>query len=533
MFRNKLINQIKEDTNLDNKEVQPREQWGSRLGFIFAALGMAVGTGNIWRFPRIAGSNYGGTFIIAYIVCNLIWVLPLLMTEMGIGKSTRLGTVGAFRDFYGRKKSWMGTFVVWVCAAITFYYAVVYAQALRYFVFALQGELKPGMDSTALWEGFLGNKVETITFLLIAVLSMGFFLYRGVKGGLELIGKVAIPALFISLIITSIWACVQPGAVKGLEFLFIPDWSHFFDLKVWLNALTQAAWSAGAGWGMMVTYSNYFKKDEDIVVNSCMITFGDQCGAMLGALAVLPAVFALSATEADAVASLGAGNVGLTFIYLAKLFPTMPGGRIIAAVFFLALSLAALTSIIPQTEVIVRNFVNGGMGRKKATVIICVATFVLGIPSALSIGFLNNQDWVYGIGLLICGLFFAMAVYKFGVDKFRTEVINPCSDMKAGRWYNAAIKAFPVLLVVVVGWWLWQSVTWHPEDWWNPLLTDSLGTVVLQLVAAAIIFIALNDKFAGKINAERNMNEGRFLKGHESENKSKPDKKLSVEAGGK
>ncbi len=496
---------------MSKQNTNQKEQWGSRLGFIFAALGMAVGTGNIWRFPRVAGSNYGGTFIIAYVVCNLIWVLPLLMTEMGIGKATRLGTVGAFRDFYGKKKTWMGTFVVWICAAITFYYAVVYGQAIRYFVFAVAGDLKPGMDSVALWEGFLGNPIETVSFLLIAVLTMGFFLYRGVKGGLELVGKVAIPALFFCLIGTSIWACLQPGAVKGLEFLFVPQWEHFFDLKVWLNALTQAAWSAGAGWGMMVTYANYFKENEDIVVNGAMITFGDMCGATLGALAVLPAVFALSATQADAVASLGAGNVGLTFIYLAKLLPSMPGGRIIAIIFFAALSLAALTSIIPQAEAIVRNFVNGGMSRQKATILVCVATFVFGIPSALNIDFLNNQDWVYGIGLLICGLFFAMAVYNYGIDDFRTNLINKSSDLKIGKFYNLMIRLFPLLLVIVVGWWLYQSITWHPTDWWNPMLVDSLGTVVVQLAIAVIVFIFINDKLADKINDKRYMNEGKFL----------------------
>jgi len=488
-----------------------KEQWGSRLGFIFAALGMAVGTGNIWRFPRIAGSNYGGTFLIAYFVCNLIWVLPLLMTEMGVGKSTRLGSIGSFRDFYGKKHTWMGSFVVWVCTAITFYYAVVYGQALRYFVFALQGELKVGMDAVALWEGFLNNPFETVSFTLIAIFTLLFFLYRGVQGGLELIGKIAIPALFACLIVTSIWACIQPGATKGLEFLFIPDWSHMFDLKVWLNALTQAAWSAGAGWGMMLTYANYFKKNEDIVVNSAVITFGDQCGALLGALAVLPAVFALSATQAEAMDSLGAGNVGLTFIYLAKLFPTMPGGRIVAAVFFLALALAALTSIVPMAEVLTRNLINGGMSRKKSAIVTCAATFIFALPSALSADFLNNQDWVYGIGLLICGLFFAMSVFNFGTDKFRTEILNEGSDIKAGKWYNVLIMLFPVLLVIVVGWWLWQSVTWYPDNWWNPMLTESLGTVVLQLMLAAVVFIGLNNVLADKIKGERLMNEGKFI----------------------
>lgn len=502
---------------MSKQNVNQKEQWGSRLGFIFAALGMAVGTGNIWRFPRIAGSNHGGVFIVAYIICNLIWVLPLLMTEMGIGKSTRLGTVGAFRDFFGKKKLWMGTFVVWVCAAITFYYAVVFGQAMRYFVFALQGALKPGMDSVALWESFLANRVETISYLFVAVLFMGFFLYRGVKGGLELVGKIAIPTLFFCLIGTSIWAITQPGAIRGLEFLFVPQWEYFFTAKVWLNALTQAAWSAGAGWGMMVTYANYFKKNEDIVVNSCMITFGDMCGATLGALAVLPAVFALSATQADAFTALGTDNVGLTFIYLAKLFPTMPGGNVIAIVFFGALSLAALTSIIPQAEAIVRNFVNGGMSRQKATIVVCVATFIFGVPSALSIDFLNNQDWVYGIGLLLCGLFFAMAVYNYGVDDFRTKILNKSSDMKIGKYYNNMIRIFPVLLVIVVGWWLYQSITWHPTDWWNPLLPDSLGTVVVQLGIAVIVFILINNKLANKIVGKKYMDEGKFLSAKEEE----------------
>ncbi|MDD4781351.1 MAG: sodium-dependent transporter [Tissierellia bacterium] len=488
-----------------------KEQWGSRLGFIFAALGMAVGTGNIWRFPRIAGSNYGGTFIIAYIICNLIWVLPLLMTEMGIGKSARLGTVGSFRDFYGKKKTWMGTFIVWVCAAITFYYAVVFGQAMRYFVFAVVGDLTADMDSVALWEGYLVNSNEQVIFLLLAVVLMGFFIYRGVKGGLELVGKIAIPVLFFSLLGTSIWVSIQPGGVRGLEFLFVPKWDHFFDLQVWLNALTQAAWSAGAGWGMMLTYANYFKENEDIVCNSFMITFGDMCGAMLGALAVLPAVFAFTNTAAEAGEILGAGNVGLTFIYLAKLFPTMPGGRFIAILFFLSLSLAALTSIIPQAETVVRNFVNSGMGRGKATIILCVATFIFGLPSALNIDFLNNQDWVYGIGLLLCGLFFAMAVYKFGVDKFRVEIINKFSDIKINKYYNFIISCFPIFLVIVVGWWLLQSIQWHPTEWWNPMIVDSLGTVVVQLAIAIIIFILVNDKLAGKISDDRYMNEGKFI----------------------
>ncbi|MBB6217195.1 NSS family neurotransmitter:Na+ symporter [Anaerosolibacter carboniphilus] len=487
------------------------ENWGSRLGFILAALGMAVGTGNIWRFPRIVGSNHGGAFIIAYIICNMLWVVPLLMMEMGIGKSTRLGAIGAFRDFYGQKKAWLGGWATWVCAAITFYYAVVFAYALRYFVFALQGIMKPGFDSQALWNSFIADPRQTIFFQIIALLAMGIVIYRGVQKGLESIGKIAIPTLFVSLLVASIWALMQPGAATGLKFIFVPDWAALGTSKVWLNALTQAAWSAGAGWAMMLTYANYFKKNEDIAVNAFMISFGDMIGAMLGALAVLPAVFALSASEGAAIEALGTGNYGLTFIYLAALFPKIPGGNILAALFFFALSLAALTSIIPQTEVIIRNFVNAGYDRKKATILVCLGCFIFGLPSAYSIDFLNNQDWVWGIGLLICGLFFAMSVYKFGVDKFRTEVINSCSDIQVGKWFNVAVKSFPVLLSIVVGWWFYQAITWHPDNWWNPFIVDSLGTVVAQVLLTGIIFYLANGRLAEWIQGKRYMMEGQFL----------------------
>lgn len=471
------------------------EQWGSRLGFILAAMGMAVGTGNIWRFPRIVGSNDGGSFLIAYTIANLLWVVPLLMTEMGIGKTTRLGAIGSFRDFYGEKKTWLGGWITLVCAAITFYYAVVFAYALRYFVFALQGAIKPGFDSVELWEGFVSNPAQTIFFQAIAVILTGSVIYRGVKGGLEAVAKIAIPTLFACLIGSSIWALMQPGAVVGLKFLFVPNWQAFGTSKLWLNAFTQAAWSSGAGWAMMLTYANYFKKNEDIAVNSFMITFGDAVGAIIAAMAVLPTVFALAATQAEAVEALSAGNIGLTFIYLAQLFPTIPGGNIIAIVFFLALSLSALTSIVPQTEVIVRNLINAGFDRKKATIIVCLGVFILGIPSAYSVDILNNQDWVWGIGLLVSGLLFALAVYKYGVDRFRTEIINKSSDIHVGKWYNYCIIMFPMMLAIVVGWWLWQSITWHPTDWWNPLLVDSFGTVIFQLIITGIVFYMMNDWF--------------------------------------
>lgn len=470
-----------------------KEQWGSRLGFIMAAIGMAVGTGNIWRFPRIVGSNDGGSFLLAYLIANLVWAIPIIMTEIAIGKQTRLGTVGSFRDFAGEKKSWQGGWICWVCAAITFYYVIVMAWALRYFIFALQGSFTSTADTQALWDGFISSPLQIIALQAICLLIAGFIIYRGVKGGLEKAGKIMVPMLFVCLLIAAVWAISKPGAMTGLQYLFVPRWESLLTSKIWLNAFTQAAWSSGAGWGMMITYANYMKKNEDIALNSFLIGFGDSLGAMFGALAVLPTVFALSASQEAAIGALKAGNTGLTFIYLAKLFGNIPGGRIIAVLFFAALTLAALTSLIPQMEVLVKNYIDAGYDRKKATILITVVSFIFGIPSACTIKFFSNQDWVWGIGLLICGLFLAMAVYKYGIDRFREELINKDSDIKVKSWYyNFCLKIYPVLLVIIVAWWLWQSVGWDPANWWNPFGSETTGTVIFQVIVSMAVLYGMN-----------------------------------------
>lgn len=483
-------------------EKKQGEQWSSRLGFIMAALGMAIGTGNIWRFPRVAGSNGGGAFMICYVIANIVWVAPLLMMEIGIGKAARLGTIGAFRDFYDKKKSWFGAFICFVCAVITFYYTNIFAHAMRYFIYSIQGVFASEVDAALLWENYTRHSpVENIIFLAIAVFFTIFFIYRGVKGGLEVVGKTGIPVLFVCLLVATLWSVTtSDNGAQGLRFLFVPKFSQLKNINVWLNAFTQASWSAGAGWGQMLTYANYFKKNEDISTNAMLITFGDQLGALLGGMAVMCAVFALSASSADALASLGAGNYGLAFVYLAGLFPKMPGGSYFAMIFFLSLSLAALTSNVSQTETVVRNFVNNGFSRKKAAVCFGIIMFICGIPSAVSIDFNNNQDWVWGIGLLVCGLFFLMAVSHYGIERYRNEILNKQSDFYVGKWFNVCLRVYPFALFIIIGWWCYQSIfDWHPEDWWHPFRIDSLGTIILQIGLALIALKLLNNWYACKI----------------------------------
>lgn len=482
---------------------QNKEQWGSRWGFIAASIGMAIGTGNIWRFPRVAAKNGGGPFIIAWTVALLVWSIPLLMGEMVIGKKTRLGTIGSFRDFLGKKFTWMGTWIAAVCLLIMFYYSVVMGWCMKYFTLAVAGAFKPGIgieETEAIWNVFTTTPSQTILFHFIAMLIAGFIIYKGVTNGIEKASKIMIPTLFALLLIALFRSVTLPGATQGLEYLFSPKLSMLADPKIWLEAFTQSAWSTGAGWGFIITYAVYTKEQEDIGCNCMIMGLGNNLGALVAGMTVLPAIFALSPSLEFANEALSAGNQGITFIYLAQLFSKMPAGGILAALFFLTMSIAALSSILPMIEVGVRNVMDAGIDRDKATRIVIIGGFLLGIPSAYSLDLLNNQDFVWGIGLLVSGLFFAIALTKYGLEELRAKDINiPTSDFYVGKWWTVCIRLFPVLFVIILGWWIKQAISWYPDNWWAPFELYSVGTIIVQFVFVIIFSLLTQKYFAKKI----------------------------------
>jgi len=473
-------------------------QWSGRAGFILASLGMAFGAGNIWRFPRVVAANDGGAFLIAFIIANLVWAVPLLMIEMVMGKTTRLGTNGAFRDFVGRKSTWMGAWTGLCCILIMFYYSVVTGWALRYLVFGLSGAIKPGIDSELTWKGFLASPFQTILFHFAAIALAVFIILGGVRQGLEFANKVIVPSIVVILAVVMVWALTKPGAVLGLEYLFKPNLGALLKAKTWLNAFTQAAWSVGAGWGLMLTYAVYMSEKEDIGANSFVIAFADSGSSLLAGMAVLPLVFAVSPSVEAANQALQSGNTGLTFIYLTKFFPSLPAGSFVAALFFLALAISALASLLSMVELAVRNLEDSGFNRKRAAVIAAVVGFACGIPSACSISFFENQDMVWGVGLLISGTFFVFAVYKKGIDNVR-EMINQSSWIYVGKWFNFCVLAMPLIFVFVFGWWVMQAANLYPETWWNPLEKLSPATMAIQWILLLALVIALNNWFSRKV----------------------------------
>ncbi len=483
------------------------ELFTSRWGLLLAAIGMAVGTGNIWRFPRIAAQNGGGAFLIPWLVFLVLWSIPLLMVETAMGRHARKGTVGAFGTLMGRQFCWLGAFVGFVAMAITFYYSVVAGWCFKYLWGTLNGELLE-QGGHGYWDSFQATGWEPILFHAIAMGVAGAIVYRGVVGGIERASKVMIPLLFVLLLAGGLRAVTLPGAVEGLNYLFNPDFGDLLDYRIWLEGLTQSAWSTGAGWGLLLTYAIYTRSRGDIVMNSMTIGFGNNAASLLAGIMVICSVFALvpgdpvtgaNPRAEEILATGGPGNTALSFYWVPGLFAQMPLGRISLVLFFVALVVAAISSLIAQVELGTRIFMDAGLERHRALLFVAGGSFLLGVPSALSLGFFANQDSVWGVGLMISGLLFALAVQRFGVRRFREELIEPAdNDLPVGRWFDVLIKyVIPIEVVVMLTWWLYQAAI-SERAWWDPFAVFSLGTCLFQWGVALVLFKLLNKPLADR-----------------------------------
>lgn len=471
------------------------EQFGTRWGLVLATLGMAVGTGNIWRFPREVASNGGGTFLVAWVAFLLLWSIPLMIVEFSFGKRARKGAVGAFRDLAGPKVSWMGAWVALCAMGIMFYYSVVAGWCFRFLGASVLGEFSQ-RTSEDLWTSFAASPDAAVTHFL--ALGAAFaVVWFGVRG-IERVAKVLIPLLFGLVLVLAVRAVTLPGAERGLEFLFSPDWSALGNPEIWIAALTQNAWDTGAGWGLILTYAIYMRAREDVPLNAFLVGFGNNTMSLLAGIMVLCTVFAIQPAAQEQI--VGAGNEGLTFIWMPRLFAQMAGGEWFMILFFLALSVAALTSLISMLELATRVLIDFGLSRKAALGWVGGAGFVFGLPSALSMSVFANQDWVWGVGLILSGLFFALGARRFGVEKLRREVVNaPGADLEIGRWWSFVISVLvPLEALILMVWWLYQAVDGDVTEWLHPFASFNVGTVLFQWGIALAALLLLNRWLAAR-----------------------------------
>ncbi len=468
--------------------------FSNRWTFILAALGMAIGAGNLWRFPRLAG-QYGGSFLIPWMLFLFIWSIPLIIIEFSIGKKFRKGVIGAFTVGIGARYAWMGWFIGLCTIGIMFYYSVVSGWSLKYFILNVFQNLEFS-DPAAFWDTYTTGNWEPVIFAITALIIGCGVVIGGIRNGIERASKILIPSLFILMIIAAIKSISLPNSEAGLRYFFRVDMRDLLNYKVWLEALSQSAWSTGAGWGLILTYATYVREEEKVISNSILTGLGNNLASIIIGLAIIPTVFALSPGVDAAYQALQSGNQGLTFIYMPQLFSRMIGGKFFTAIFFLALFVASITSLISMIELAIRILSDYGINRRAGILLVLGAGIVAGFPSGYSLRFFNNQDWVWGVGLLLSGFFFLFFVNKYGILRFKSEILKYEGN---GIFFNRRFLRFLSVFMlmeffIMFLWWFFQSLEWYPRDWWQPFQEFTIGTCLLQWLLVILIGVIFNNR---------------------------------------
>ncbi len=367
-----------------------RGTWASKLGFILAAAGSAVGLGNIWKFPYVTGRNGGGLFVVVYLACVVVVGLPIMMAEVLLGRATQASPVVAFRKLAGERSPWVLTGWMGVAAGflILSFYSVVAGWTLMYIYLSLTGELMTmGADGIEkLFGALVSNPTASLgchaLFMTVTVAVVA----GGVQTGIERTAKVLMPVLFATLLLLLVYSTRRPGFGAAMDFIFSFRAENFSAVAA-LEAMGQAFFSLSLGMGAMLTYGSYLGRDTGIVKASIWVALLDTAIAIISGSVIFPIVFSHDLPAA--------GSVGLVFKSLPIAFSQMPAGQVLAVVFFVLLAFAALTSTISLQEVVTSSFIDlYGWGRRKVALVTGLVIFVVGVPSALSFG-----DGPFGKGL--------------------------------------------------------------------------------------------------------------------------------------
>ncbi len=374
-------------------ETKQREQWGSKIGFILAAAGSAVGLGNIWKFPYLAGSNGGGAFVFVYFGLLLIIGFTLMMAELTVGRHTQLSPVGAYRKIK-EKWAWVGAIGVLAGFLILSFYSVIGGWVINYIVKALTGafHVADASEFATMFGSFISSPFEPIIYQAIFMLMTVGIVIGGISGGIEKYSKILMPGLFVMLMLVVIRSITLPNAMEGVKFFLVPDFSKITP-AVLLAALGQVFFSLSLGMGAMITYGSYLSKDENLVSSSFQIPLLDTAVALLAGLAILPAVFSFGFSPEQ--------GPGLLFVTLPAVFDAMPLGGVFGFLFFVLVLFAAVTSSISLLEVSVSYVVDElNWDRKKASLVLGLIIFIIGVPSSLGLGVWDHIKLIKGKDIL-------------------------------------------------------------------------------------------------------------------------------------
>ncbi|KKK39350.1 transporter [Mesobacillus campisalis] len=444
--------------------MENRPQWGTRAGFVLAAVGSAIGLGNIWRFPGVAYENGGGAFFLPYLFALLTAGIPLLILEFTIGHKYRGSAPLSFARM--RKGSeWLGWWQLAVSFVISTYYAVIIAWAMAYAYFSIDqqwggdpltflvGDYLKVVDA-----GQVGSLVPSVFFPLVIVWAITMaILFKGVKKGIEAANKIFIPALVLLFLVIVVRALTLDGAVEGINAFFKPNWDQILNGKVWVAAYGQIFFSLSIGFAIMITYSSYLPKKSDLTNNAFITGFANSSFELLAGIGVFAALGFMASQQGVAVDEVVSKGVILAFAVFPQIINELPAfSGLFGVVFFVCLTLAGLTSLISIVETYVAGFQDKfNVSRTKAVAIGAGLSALISILFATQGGlnFLDTVDaFINNYGVAFAGLVEIIIVVWIAreLNNLRDHA-NEISDIRLGSWWNICLKYItPAVLGVMM-----------------------------------------------------------------------------------
>ncbi len=483
-----------------------RAKWGSRTGFLLAAIGSAVGLGNIWRFPYIAYKNGGGAFLIPYIVALILVGVPLLIAEQGLG---HYFNASAPLSFYRIRRSleWIGWWpVLLIMFGIMLYYTVVMGWCINYLFYSIDLSWGNNVESFFL-NDFLGissNPFELgsirwdilgSTFCVWAILA--FVGIKGVNKGLERINKICVPLLLVLMLTMMVWILFLPGSTQGMISLLTPDTSRLTDLTVWTDAFSQVFFSLSLAFGIMIAYASYLGKNPQIVENSWITAIADSGFAIFAGLVVFGTLGVMASTQGVNMSDVVKGGPGLAFIIYPQAISLLPfGSSFFGILFFSALLFAGITSAVSIVEAFVSAVTdNFKLSRNSVVLVLCGLGFLGSTIFTMSSGlywldivdhFLNN------FGLLAIGLLEAIAIAWFLGTKRICNHVNMGGTFHIGRYWSICLRfIIPIVLIAMLVLAVIKDVSTPYEGYsWTALIGIGIvwfGLIVIAAIAMSVI----------------------------------------------
>ena len=485
-----------------------RESWSARSGFIIAAIGSAVGLGNIWRFPYVAYENGGGAFLIPYLIAIFAAGLPLLFLDYAVGHKYRKAPPTAYKKLMNSEA--LGWWQVMVTLLIGIYYASVLSWAGSYMFYSIGQQW--GTDTEKFFftsylqngEGLAFGFVPTLFIGLVIVWTVVMFiLYGGVKKGVELSNKIFIPLLLILFSILVVQALRLPGAVDGLNAFFTPNWEAMANYKVWLAAFGHIFFSLSVGFGIMLTYSSYLKRKTNLTGSGLVVALANSSFEILAGIGIFAALGFMAYSAGSSVDEVVSGGIGLAFIAFPKIISSLgAGGDLFGFLFFASLTVAGVTSMVSILQVPIAAFQDKlGWSRKRAVTIIAggsaiVSTILFSTHSAITfvdiIDYFANNIGIVGGGLLSIIL---VTWFRRPLLKELQQHVNQYSSIKLGWGWNFLLTIVtPLSLLVALALTL-KSIFAEGYGGYplHILLTVGGGTVALFIIGA-VLFSRLKDQ---------------------------------------